>query len=205
MRIIAGTYRGRPLVGPPSDQVTRPITDRAKQALFDALGTLDELPWVLDCFSGPGSMGLECLSRGSKFALFVERDRHAQRALKTNITALQLTAQTHVLTCDAYGAGLQTALRNKRAELGPLGLAFLDPPYKHMETGHERRRMDELTHFMAQEIMRPDGLIIIRHPTRVMVDATVTCTQIFREMKFSEMAITWLIPAENRQHEPVAL
>ena len=90
MRIIAGQFRGMPLVPPPGD-ATRPITDRAKQSLFDALQdcfAADGGGLVLDCFAGTGSMGLECLSRGARQTIFVERDRGALRALKENIAAL---------------------------------------------------------------------------------------------------------------------
>ena len=67
MRIIAGEFGGRKLLPPPSER-TRPITDRAKQSLFDALGDRVEGALVLDAFAGTGSIGLECLSRGARGA-----------------------------------------------------------------------------------------------------------------------------------------
>ena len=66
MRIIAGEFGGRKLL-PPVGEVTRPITDRAKQSLFDILTPLIEGARVYDCFAGTGSMGLECLSRGAAY------------------------------------------------------------------------------------------------------------------------------------------
>jgi len=69
MRIIAGEHRGRKLL-PPEGDVTRPITDRVKQSLFDILAPRIEGARVYDCFAGTGSMGLECLSRGSSHATF---------------------------------------------------------------------------------------------------------------------------------------
>ena len=83
MRIIAGQFRAMPLVASPGE-TTRPITDRAKQSLFDALQDCFAIAddhgnagTVLDCFSGTGSMGLECLSRGAAKAIFIERDEIA--------------------------------------------------------------------------------------------------------------------------------
>src|SRR5215212_6812606 len=76
MRIIAGQFGGRKLLAPPSN-ATRPITDRAKQSLFDILSPDIEGALVYDCFAGTGSMGLECLSRGSRHAFFFEADRSA--------------------------------------------------------------------------------------------------------------------------------
>ena len=69
MRIIAGEFRGRKLLGPETD-VTRPITDRVKQSLFDILTPYLPQARVYDCFAGTGSMGLECLSRGAKHVTF---------------------------------------------------------------------------------------------------------------------------------------
>ncbi|MGZ3303586.1 MAG: RsmD family RNA methyltransferase, partial [Isosphaeraceae bacterium] len=87
MRIIAGEFGGRKIL-PPLTETTRPITDRAKQSLFDTLGDRIDGADVLDAFAGTGSMGLECLSRGARRVVFVERDRGALLHLRKNIVAL---------------------------------------------------------------------------------------------------------------------
>src|SRR3954463_10464834 len=84
MRIIAGEFRGRKLLAPEGD-ITRPITDRVKQSLFDILTPEIEGAKVYDLFAGTGSMGLECLSRGAKHSTFFESDRSAVTRLKKNI------------------------------------------------------------------------------------------------------------------------
>src|SRR3954471_2254167 len=104
MRIIAGEFRAMPLVAP-EGEATRPITDRAKQSLFDALQdcfAIDGGGVVLDCFSGSGSMGLECLSRGARQAIFIERDRKALKSLEENIASLGVAESAKVLAVDAY-------------------------------------------------------------------------------------------------------
>ena len=78
MRIIAGEFRGRKLLPPEGDDVTRPITDRVKQSLFDILGPLLPDTRVYDCFAGTGSMGLESLSRGA-----AEAGRCTSRSFRT--------------------------------------------------------------------------------------------------------------------------
>src|SRR5438105_14038385 len=99
MRIIAGEYRGRRLLAPEGD-VTRPITDRVKQSLFDILAPRIEAATVYDCFAGTGSMGLECLSRAAERAIFFEADHSALARLRRNIEALRVADRTRVVAGD---------------------------------------------------------------------------------------------------------
>src|SRR5215213_11146140 len=98
MRIIAGEFRGRRLLPPEGADVTRPITDRVKQSLFDILAPDIEGARVLDLFAGTGSMGLESLSRGAAHATFFEADRSAAKRLRRNIDTLKVGAASEVVT-----------------------------------------------------------------------------------------------------------
>ena len=197
MRIIAGKFRGRPLVPPPGDK-TRPITDRAKQSLFDALQDCFAEQKVLDCFSGTGSMGLECLSRGAARVIFIERDRAALRALKENIEALGIEQnRAVVLPVDAYAF-------DPRGELARQGglftIAFVDPPYAHTDTGHLRDKLDGLLRLLAAHAMVDGGIISLRHPAHVSIDPAALAVKIVREFRYGDMVITWLTrnaPAAN--------
>lgn len=119
MRIIAGQWRGRPLVAP-QGQSTRPTADRVREALFSMLasrlGSFEGLQ-VADLFAGSGALGLEALSRGAAHCIFVENDRRAVEAIRSNIAALG--APGEVLARSAEHAALPA----------PADLAFLDPPY----------------------------------------------------------------------------
>ena len=86
MRVVAGHARGRKLVGPDT-RTTRPLTDRAKEGLFSALGSVEDLA-VLDLYAGSGSIGIEALSRGAIRAVFVENGRQALAALRRNLEVL---------------------------------------------------------------------------------------------------------------------
>ena len=128
MRIVAGAFRGRPLVAPKGHS-TRPTADRTRQALFNVLehaAWAPDLPGlrVIDLFAGSGALGLEALSRGASFCLFVERDDAARGAIRTNVEALDLIGQTRVHRRDAADLG-----RRPPGDGPPFGLAFLDPPY----------------------------------------------------------------------------
>ncbi len=122
MRIIAGAWRGRPLVAPAGAE-TRPTADRARETLFSMLtsrlGTFEGLR-VADLFAGTGALGLEALSRGAAHATFVETDRAAIEALKANIAKLGAGSATIVLARSADAPGISAA---------PHDIAFLDPPY----------------------------------------------------------------------------
>jgi 16S rRNA (guanine966-N2)-methyltransferase len=120
MRIIAGTWRGRPLVAPKGD-ATRPTADRTRETLFSMLlsrlGDFEGLA-VGDFFAGSGALGFEALSRGAATCLFVEQDKAAADAIRANGDKLGIRAdirQSSVLTLGPAPA--------------PLDLIFMDPPY----------------------------------------------------------------------------
>lgn len=120
MRIIAGTWRGRPLVAPKGD-ATRPTADRTREALFSMLvsriGSFEDLA-VADLFAGSGALGLEALSRGAASCLFVEQDKAALDALRANIA--KLGAKGDVRAQSVLALGVAPA---------PLDLVLMDPPY----------------------------------------------------------------------------
>ena len=128
MRIIAGQHKGRAIAAP-KGQGTRPTADRARESVFNVLA---HAPWapdiegarVIDLFAGSGALGLEAMSRGAAFCLFVETDHSARGAIRDNIEALGLYGNTRIHRRSA------TDLGEKPAGVGsPFTLAFLDPPY----------------------------------------------------------------------------
>lgn len=128
MRIVGGQYKGRAIAAP-GGRDTRPTSDRARESLFNVLAHADWAPGlegrrVMDLFAGSGALGLEAMSRGAAFALFVETDAAARGAIRDNIEALGLFGTTRIHRRDA------TDLGAKPAGLGePFDLVFLDPPY----------------------------------------------------------------------------
>lgn len=131
MRITGGRFGGRLLAGP-SDAGLRPTADKVRQAIFNILdhhnfGTGFSLTdaHVLDLFAGTGAMGLEALSRGAAFCLFVDNSAESRALLRRNVEALQLTGATKIWRRDAANLGPLPAGAG-----GPFQLAFLDPPYR---------------------------------------------------------------------------
>ena len=125
MRIVGGDFRGRPLATP-RDQSIRPTTDRTREAVFNVLAHrfADRLEGgrVLDLFAGTGALGLEALSRGASYAVFIEESAEGRGLIRTNVEAFGLTGRTKIFRRDATALG-------EAGTLAPFGLAFADPPY----------------------------------------------------------------------------
>ena len=123
MRVVGGRLRGRPLQAPASRAI-RPTSERLRESIFDILAHAYGDPVanarVIDLFAGSGALGIEALSRGASFALFVDESAEARALLRANIEALGLGAMTRIFRADATRLGKAPA---------PYALAFLDPPY----------------------------------------------------------------------------
>lgn len=155
MRIIAGEFRGRTIL-PPEGEATRPITDRVKQSVFDILTPWVEGATVYDCFAGTGSMGLECLSRGSRFATFFEMDRSAIKRLGENLQSLGLSERSKVVAGDIFKWANSSVTPTQK-----VNLLFLDPPYRFLL--EKSQAIKQLALRLAEDHLAEDGIVIFRH------------------------------------------
>jgi 16S rRNA (guanine966-N2)-methyltransferase len=125
MRIVGGRLRGRALAAPKSHAI-RPTADRLREAVFNILVHAYGDPItdvrVLDLFAGTGALGLEALSRGAGFALFVDNAAEARGLIRDNVATLGLGGVAKIFRRDATALGAA-------APVDPFALAFLDPPY----------------------------------------------------------------------------
>jgi 16S rRNA (guanine966-N2)-methyltransferase len=126
MRVVGGTFRGRALASPQHEGL-RPTSDRVRESVFNILlhGVPDftlEGARVIDLFAGTGALGIEALSRGAAYCLFVEEAPEARALIRTNVEAMGLTGTTRIFRRDATDLG-------PAGNMEPYALAFLDPPY----------------------------------------------------------------------------
>jgi 16S rRNA (guanine966-N2)-methyltransferase len=126
MRVVAGRFRGRALQAP-DDMNIRPTADRVRENMFNIMahGIADfaiEGVRVIDLFAGTGALGIEAVSRGASYCLFVEETPDARALIRKNVEALGLTGETRIFRRDATDLG-------PAGHIEPYGLAFLDPPY----------------------------------------------------------------------------
>lgn len=154
MRIVSGKFR-RCALQTPEGPATRPTSDRARQAVFNILEHAVFAPElegarVLDLFAGSGALGLEALSRGAAFCLFVETDDQARGAIRDNIEAFGLFGQTRIHRRDATDLGPRPSSAG-----APFDLAFLDPPY---HKGLAEKAMLEMAKF---EWVKDGALLVV--------------------------------------------
>jgi 16S rRNA (guanine966-N2)-methyltransferase len=151
MRIVGGRLRGRALAAPGSPAI-RPTADRLRESLFNVLAHAYGDPVtgarVLDLFAGTGALGLEALSRGARFALFIDDAAQARALIRDNVTALGLGGATRIFRRDATKLG-------DAGPVDPFSLVFLDPPYRQ---GFAERA---LISARAGRWLMPDALIVI--------------------------------------------
>ena len=169
MRVVGGRLRSRPLRGPKSDAV-RPTSDRLREALFNILthsyGDPVTGARVLDLFAGTGALGIEAISRGAAYALFVDEGVEARALLRDNIESLGLGGVTRIFRRDATRLGLAHPLE-------PFSLVFLDPPYG--------RGFAEKALAAAREggWLKPDALVVVEEAA----DAGFTTPEAFMELE----------------------
>ena len=157
MRIISGDYKGKKIIIP-KDKLTRPLKDLTKESIFNIikhsklLDTKLENSKVLDLFSGVGSFGLECLSRGAANVTFLESYKDVLTVLKKNIDNLKQQHSSSVIEKDIFAENTLKILNNK------FDIIFMDPPYK------EKKLPNLLNTIIKLKLLKDKGIIIIhRH------------------------------------------
>ena len=157
MRIISGDLKGKKILLP-KNKLTRPLKDLTKESIFNIIKhskLLDvclEKANVLDLFSGVGSFGLECLSRGAQFVTFLESYKEALTILKKNISNMKQQNYSSIIEKDIFSENTLKLLNNK------YDIIFMDPPYK------ERKVLDILNTIIKSNLLKKNGIIIIhRH------------------------------------------
>ncbi len=155
MRIISGTNKGKRLIMP-NDKRTRPLKDLAKESVFNILTHAKYVNFhlrdskILDLFSGIGSFGLECISRGSKFVFFIENYPPVLEILKINISNLKYESKSKVIDIDAFKINNDTFENNQKFQI-----IFCDPPYK------EKKIELLIENIIKMDILEKNGIIII--------------------------------------------
>ncbi len=196
MRILAGEFKGRVLLAPPTVAATRPITSAAKKSLFDILGAvLAEAEVVVDLYCGTGTLGLEALSRGARRCCFADRDRRVLQRLRRNIQTLG--AQDR---CTIWSGDIPVRLAGWLETLpGPVDVAFVDPPYVASRRWSWPRITDSLFDPLAARLAG-GGLVVLRLPAELAVPQRLGVLGVRRLKRYGDMAVA-LLEAEGPPQE----
>ena len=157
MRIISGSQKGKKILQP-KDQITRPLKDLTKESIFNILKHSNlfnveiEKSDILDLFSGVGSFGLECLSRGASSVIFLENYKEAISVLKKNIINLNFIKSSKILMEDVFNDKILQKIDKK------FDIIFIDPPYI------EKKLNQLIEKIIKSKLLKKNGILIIhRH------------------------------------------
>ena len=184
MRIISGTFRGKKILEP-KDIKTRPLKDLTKESIFNILNHSNKFKVdlensnILDLFSGVGSFGIECLSRGAKYVVFAEKYNGVLPVLKKNLQSLKSVENYEILEKDIYDINFLKSLDKK------FDIVFMDPPYKDKDIN---LLLDNINY---QKILNENGILII-HRHKDEKDLIPNKLKIIEEKKYGLSKIIFL-------------
>ena len=184
MRIISGTFRGKKIIEP-KDKQTRPLKDLTKESIFNILNHSNKFKInlkdsiILDLFSGVGSFGIECLSRGAKHVVFAEKYYGVLPLLKKNLQNLKLIKNYAILEEDIYNINFLRSLDKK------FDVIFIDPPYK------DKNLILLLDSIKNQKILNENGILIV-HRHKDEKDLIPNKLKIIEEKKYGLSKIIFL-------------
>lgn len=201
MRVIGGTARGRTLVAP-AGRATRPTSDRVREALFSSLAA--EVPGavVLDLFAGSGALGIEALSRGARFAVFIDDRVQARRAITANLATSGLGDRAVVVAADAarFAAHPAAFLQRRGGPVPPpFDLVFCDPPYV-VALERVLALLDDLDRAGA---LAPDAIAVVERDRRDP-DLAAGSSRLFpaeRDRAYGDIVLRYLRRAQDNAEE----
>jgi len=184
MRIIAGTFRGKKILEP-KNTLTRPLKDLTKESIFNILNHSNKFEInlkksnILDLFSGVGSFGIECLSRGAKYLVFAEKYNAVLPVLKKNLQSLKSIKNYEIIEKDIYNNNFFSNLDKK------FDVIFLDPPYR------DKNLNLLLNNIKNEDILNKKGILII-HRHKDEKDLIPDKLKVIEEKKYGLSKIIFL-------------
>ncbi len=180
MRVIAGAYKGRRLTAP-SGMATRPTADRIKESIFNILAGDIIKKRVLDLFAGTGALGIEALSRGASFAVFVDKQKAALAAIQKNIRNIGLKDRTRIVKGD-----LLRNIRLLQSYTQPFDLVFMDPPYEINALN------PVLSLLVISGVLSQDARIVVEHSIQESVEPVPEGLILTDQRQFGKILVSFV-------------
>ncbi|MFC1511055.1 16S rRNA (guanine(966)-N(2))-methyltransferase RsmD [Candidatus Margulisiibacteriota bacterium] len=178
MRVISGTAKGKKLKVPKGK--IRPLTDRAREALFNILQSRIADSCFLDLFAGTGSVGIEALSRGATLAIFVELEKSSVRVIRENLENCDVSDRAEVYELDVV-----RALRILKLKEAKFDIIFIGAPYG---SPNLEKALQELS---DGNMLRPKGVVVAEHRKQHKLLESYGQLQAAREAKYGETVLTF--------------
>ncbi len=179
VRIIGGELRGKKLTSIMGDR-TRPTADRVRESIFNILAFHIPRATVLDLFAGTGALGIEALSRGASFAIFIDNSRDALSVIKKNIHACRFDSRASVLNRDILKP------LGKITDRHNFNLVLLDPPY------HKNFIRPALLALETSDQLRNDARIVIEHSVLEKIPEDIKAFNLYDQRKYGKTAVSFL-------------
>ncbi len=179
MRVISGTAKGKRLKSVPG-KGTRPTSDRVKEAMFSAIGPYFSGERVLDLYAGTGGLGIEALSRGCGFAVFVDKDRRSMATVKENLQFTGLDSKAQCLNMSAERA---IAYLSKKGV--SFDLLFIDPPY-HLPGIEQQLEM-----MLRKQLIQPHALVVLEHDKTQHFPQAIHSLELIKKAEYGSTALSF--------------
>ncbi|OGW78174.1 MAG: 16S rRNA (guanine(966)-N(2))-methyltransferase RsmD [Omnitrophica bacterium GWA2_52_8] len=189
MRIIGGKYKSRK-ISFPKTRLTRPMTDRSKETVFNILGGLVFGKHVLDLYAGSGSLGLEALSRGACSATFIDHSDQAIRTIKDNLERLELQNLAQLVKIDCLRA-IEKLKKNDRT----FSIVFVDPPYDKGLVKKTLMKLDQ------SGIVLPFGQVVVGHSRQEGLPENLQGLKLARTKRVGQACLSFLFRMDANHGE----
>lgn len=199
MRIIGGIAAGR-ILTVPKGQGVRPTPDKVRQAIFNSLGERVVDALILELFAGTGALSLECLSRGARSAVCVEKSSKHAKFIRSNLRSTgMLRTNCNVIVNDAFAA-----ITSLRTQSTVFDLIFADPPFGEKNVGwrsesFSQKLLDDLN---LPHLLKPCGLLVLGHAKRDQLDIPERWVE-RKSLEHGDSTFRMLVPAEPTQEQPL--
>lgn len=179
LRVISGSAKGHKLKTI-NGTATRPTTDRVKESVFNIISGFIVGKRVLDLYSGTGSLGIEALSRGAEFAIFVDNSRECLVTIKQNLSHTRLSEKASIMPTNVF-----SVLDNLSKENRKFDIIFLDPPY------NKGLVEETLKCLVESDIIEREGMVIAEHDYKENVPQEVEFLKRFRYQKYGDTIVSF--------------
>jgi 16S rRNA (guanine(966)-N(2))-methyltransferase RsmD len=184
MRVLSGKYKGKKLISS-TDKSIRPTTNKIKEFIFNILQDFCKDKFIADIFCGSGSLGIESLSRDSRYVVFVDNSVNSINVLKKNISQINLESEKfQIINNDAIAFSTQT--KNK------FDLLFIDPPF------HYPPLNDLIVSIFNNRILKKNGILVIEHEISNTVNFDKNLFEILKQKKIGRSMISFITHGRSK-------